>query len=341
MSNSIERAFVYVANADSRELLVFDLNLDSGELTLIEHVLGGKFTTIACTPDRRFMFAGLRDEPFAIASFAIDPVRGKLRPLGETRMPGPLAFLSIDTTGRWLLSASYHGNFVAVAEITSSGELKSPQQIIESIEKAHCILPSPSNDMVVATALGSDRLMVWPWDSANGRLDDSRRVETAIDEGTGPRHVRFVPHASNQLLLIGELDASIRLFEYDAALHFRQLAKSSTAPKGFRGKRWGAELHVSPDGRFAFASERTSSTLSVFETEPSGSALPSRATVPTERQPRAFAIDPTGRFLFVAGQKSNRLSAYAIDAETGVPSKLGDHATGGDPCWVEIIGVGG
>ncbi len=339
MPKSIERAFVYVANADSYELLVFAMDLGTGGLTLVEHVMGGKFTTLACTPDRRFMFAGLRDEPFGIASFTIDPVRGTLRPLTETRMPGALAFLSIDPTGRWLLAASYHGNFVAIAEIAPSGELREPHQIIESIPKAHSVLASPANDMVIAAALGGDRLIAWPWDAASGRLDESRRAETLIEAGVGPRHVRFSPN-ENRVLMIGELDASVRLLEYDAALKFRPLAKAPAVPKTFRGKRWGAELHVSPDGRFAFASERTSSTFSVFDTRPAGSLLPMRAIVPTERQPRAFAVDPTGRFVYVAGQKSNRLSAYAIDAETGVPTKLGDYSTGADPCWVEIIGFG-
>src|SRR5687767_10734857 len=73
MSIGTERAFVYVANAESRELLVFRLDLANGALTLVEHVLGGKFTTLCFTPERRFMFAGLRDEPFGVASFAIEP----------------------------------------------------------------------------------------------------------------------------------------------------------------------------------------------------------------------------------------------------------------------------
>jgi 6-phosphogluconolactonase len=338
MPNAIDRTFVYVANAESRELLVFRLSPANGELTLIEHVIGGKFTTIAVSPDRRWLFAGLRDEPYGIASLAIDSNTGKLRHVGETRFPGPLAFLSVDRTGRWLLAASYHGDFVAIAEIRATGELAAPHQIIRAIPKAHSVLASPANDFLAAAALGNDRILVWPFDAATGKVDESRLSEVGVDAGTGPRHLRF--HSSAQrMFLIGELDASVRLFEYDAARNFKQLSKSFAIPKGFRSKRWGAELQLAPDGNFVFASERTSSTLSAFAVNDAAQSLELRAVVQTEQQPRAFALDPTGRYLFVAGQKSNRLSAYAIDQQTGVPTKLAEYAVGLDPCWIEAVGM--
>jgi 6-phosphogluconolactonase len=335
MSDAIDRAFVYVANAESRELLVFRVNLANGELTLVEHVIGGKFTTIAVSPDRRFLFAGLRDEPFGIATLAIDPDTGKLRSLSETHFPGPLAFLSVDGTGRWLFAASYHNDFVAISEIGASGELASPHQVIANLPKAHSVLTSPANDFVAAASLGSDRVLVWPFDATAGTLDEGRLTEVAVDAGAGPRHLRFHPSA-NRMFLIGELDASVRIFEYDAERNFTQLAKGFAIPKGFRSKRWGAELHITPDGRFVFASERTSSTLSVFATE-GASQLEPRGVIQTERQPRAFAIDPTGRYLYVVGQKSNRLSAYTIDPQTGIPAKLAEYAVGLEPCWIEAV----
>lgn len=336
MSSPTERAFVYVANAESRELLVFRMSPGSGELTLVQHLLGGKFTTLAYTPDRRFLFAGLRDEPFGIASFAIDPMRGTLQPLGEQRMPGPLAFVSVDRTGRCLLAASYHNDFLAVAMIDADGAICAPHQLIASVPKAHSILAAPTNDFVVAAALGGDRLLAWPFDAASGRLDESKPSELTIDTGAGPRHVRFHPGAQ-RLFLICELDGSVRSIEYDDSLRFRQVAIATVMPPGFRGKRWAAELHVAPSGRFVFGSERTSSTLSAFSVDHESGSLEVQAIVPTERQPRAFAIDPEGRFLYVVGQKSNRLSSYAIDQETGVPTKLNEYAVGQDPCWVEVL----
>jgi 6-phosphogluconolactonase len=335
MSTAIERAFVYVANAESRELLAFTLDLASGELTLSEHLLGGKFTTLAFTPNRRSMFAGLRDEPFGIASFSVDPASGVLQQLAETRMPGALAFLATDRTGRWLLAASYHSNCVLVSEI-DSGRLREPHQVIESIPQAHAILTAPSNEFVVATSLGSDALLAWRFDATSGRLLEQGRVEHKLPAGSGPRHLRFHPRG-NRLYVLCELDGSVRAFEYDAAtLRLQDGPVASAVPKGFRGKRWAAELQITPDGKFMYASERTSSTLTTFRTEGAG-ALENHGSISTERQPRAFTIDPTGRYLLVVGQKSNRLGTYAIDRERGTLTKLNEYAVGDDPCWIEAI----
>ena len=112
----------------------------------------------------------------------------------------------------------------------------------------------------------------------------------------------------------------------------------SAMPKGARDKRWAAELRLTPDGRSMYASERSTSTLATFSLGEGGTQIESRGNVPTERQPRAFAIDPSGRFLFAVGQKSNRLSSYSIDPETGLVTKLNEYQVGADPCWIEVLG---
>ncbi|HEY8537351.1 MAG TPA: lactonase family protein [Steroidobacteraceae bacterium] len=331
-----EHAFVYVANSESRELLVFKMQPGTGELMLVEHVLGGKFTTLAWTPDRRFMFAGLRDEPYAIASFTIDPQRGVLRPIGETRMPGPLAFLSVDRSGRWLLTASYHDDFVAVSAI-HEGELSEPHQVIRSIPKAHSVLAAPANDFVVAAALGADALIVWPFDAETGRLRETTAAEVKVSTGAGPRHIRFHPRG-DRLFVLCERDASLRSFDYDAATgRLQERALAHAVPRGYRGKRWAAELLLTPEGRFLYASERSSSSLAAFAVDAETGRMETIGAVPTERQPRAMAMDPDGRFLFVAGQLSNRMSAYALDRDTGVPTKLQDYVVGLEPCWIECV----
>jgi 6-phosphogluconolactonase len=336
MPHAAERVFVYVANAESRELLVFKLDVASGRLELIEDILGGKFTTLAHTPDQRFMFAGLRDEPFGVASFAIDSTRGTLKTLSETRLPGPPAFMSVDHAGRWLLLASYHQDFVAICSIGADGVVSEPRQLIKPVVKAHAVIASPSNKFVVATSLGTNTVIAWPFDSQSGRVEEANAKEIKLAEGTGPRHIRFHPTAS-RLFLVNELDASLRCFDFDdASGQLYERATSSAVPKGYRGKRWAAELQLTPDGKFMFVSERSSSTLAAFAVHPSG-RMQALGSVPTERQPRAFALDPSGRLLIAAGQKSNRLSIYDVDADSGALTKLTDYAVGIDPGWIAVL----
>ena len=94
-------------------------------------------------------------------------------------------------------------------------------------------------------------------------------------------------------------------------------------PAGFAGgKPWAADIHLTPDGRFLYASERRTSTLAAFAVDPASGRLAPLGSVPTEAQPRSFAITPDGRFLYAVGQASHRLSRYAIDPRHGTLTLL-------------------
>jgi 6-phosphogluconolactonase len=108
-------------------------------------------------------------------------------------------------------------------------------------------------------------------------------------------------------------------------------------PKGFDGKPWAADIHLTPDGKFLYASERTTSALAAFRVDPKTGLLTPIDSYPTEKQPRAFNIDPTGRYLLSVGQLSNSMTSYAIDKATGKLLKLKEYPVGKNPNWVEIV----
>ena len=113
--------------------------------------------------------------------------------------------------------------------------------------------------------------------------------------------------------------------------------RTTALPPGFAGKPWAADLHLAPDGRHLYASERTSSTITVYEVDASSGQLKALAQVPTEKTPRGFAIDPAGRYLVAAGQESHAIAVYAIDAASGALSALQRYPVGKNPNWVEIV----
>jgi len=98
----------------------------------------------------------------------------------------------------------------------------------------------------------------------------------------------------------------------------------SIVPADFSGdKPWGADVHLTPDGRFLFASERTSSTLASFRIDKKTGTLTRIGTWPTEKQPRGFNIDPSGNYLLAVGQLSTQMSVYRIDKQTGARTLSG------------------
>ena len=100
---------------------------------------------------------------------------------------------------------------------------------------------------------------------------------------------------------------------------------------------WAADLHLSPNGRFLYASERTTSTIGTLRVDGANGKLIYLASTPTEKQPRGFNVDPSGRFIVAAGEKSDMLAVYSIEAESGALKPVGRYPTGKGANWVEIV----
>ena len=107
-------------------------------------------------------------------------------------------------------------------------------------------------------------------------------------------------------------------------------------PAGFSGTRWAADIHLTPDGRFLYACDRTASMLAVFSVSELGAELTLEGYQPTETQPRGFNIDNSGRYLVAAGQKSHHIEVYTITEPKGLLKPLGRYAVGQGPMWVVI-----
>ncbi len=155
---------------------------------------------------------------------------------------------------------------------------------------------------------------------------------------TEPNAQVFSPN-KKFVYLVNELDASIYVFPWEAKTGTlkKEVQVTTALPKGFEGKPWAADIHLTPDGRFLYASERTTSTLAAFRVDPKTGLLTSIDSYPTEKQPRGFNIDPTGRYLLAVGQLSNSLTSYAIDQATGKLTTLKRYPVGKNPNWVEIV----
>jgi 6-phosphogluconolactonase len=117
-------------------------------------------------------------------------------------------------------------------------------------------------------------------------------------------------------------------------------APNAAPPRNRDNDIWAADIHLTPDGRFLYISERTGSTLGAFSVNAQSGKLTYLASTPTESQPRGFAIDPKGRFLVAAGEKSDTISVYAIDRASGALSLLQKYPAGKGANWVEIVSFG-
>lgn len=342
---------VYVGNADSQDLSLFELDpggrlTPRGTVTVQTPAQPGRSMLLAAAPNRRFLYAAyLRGAQSAVASYAIQPGTGALREVGgRTGLADVMSYVATDRSGRFLLGASYGGNKVAVNRILASGAVGDTLQTVDTAAKAHCILPDPANRHVLHTALGGDVIDQDAFDSNSGKLTPRARPAVTLPANSGPRFLIF-SRDGKFVYVIDELDAAVHVFPYGPADGESAAAASlgpevqvlSTLPPDFRGQAWGADIHLTPDGRFLYTSERTSSTLAAFRIDPPSGRLTPLKWFPTVAQPRAFNIDPSGAYLISSGQLSNSVQVYSIDKATGDLTPLAEYPVGKNPTWVEIV----
>jgi 6-phosphogluconolactonase len=335
--------FVYVGNAESNEVYVLQLNQQNGDLTVVDKTpipgieKPGISTPMSVSPDRRVLYVGTRGEPKIAAGFAIDPSSGKLAFIAAGPLADSLAYIAVDRTGRFLLGASYPGHRVTVNPMGAPGKVGPPQQVLENHPNAHSILPDAANRFVLVPTLGNDRVNQFAFDAATGKLTPTASPAAETRPKAGPRHLVY--HPDGKLVYVnGETDGNVYVFDYRAASgDLAQKQVVSALPTDFVGKPSTADMHITPNGKFLYVSERTSSTLAGFQVDAAKGTLTPIGSVPTEKQPRGFNIDPSGRYLLAVGQLSHGLSSYAIDQSSGKLTKLKEYPMGKNPNWVEII----
>jgi 6-phosphogluconolactonase len=337
------KTIVYISNADSREIYVLELVAADGSVREIQKVsTAGNVMPLAISHDRKFLYASLRSEPWSVSAFAINPITGELSAGKTVPLADNMAYLSTDRTGRYLLAASFAGSRISVNRITAPGEVDpTPLAVIPTGKNAHAIVTDPSNNFVFVTNLGDDQILQYRFEEATGRLGSAMVATTK--KGAGPRHLVF--HPSRPLLFnINELDGTVdswRLNATTGALTHLNTASlmpvTDPAPPTSRPAPSAADIHITPDGKFLYTTERSTNTIAGFRVDAENGKLTLLATYPTETQPRGFNIDPAGKYLIVAGQKSNGLSTYAIDRDQGTLRFLHRREVGKNPNWIEII----
>jgi 6-phosphogluconolactonase len=342
MPQGTPETVVYVSNAGGPEIRVMAMNRASGALDPIETMaVPGKPSPtsmpMALSPDRRFLHAALRSEPFTVASFAIDPASGRLGHLGNAPLDDSMAYMTVDKTGRWLLCASYPGGKLTVNPIDGEGRVTAPpSQIVRDRPKAHCVAVDTANKRVYCPVLDQQIILQLQFDAATGLVAPNTPGEIATKPGAGPRHLVFHP-SGRFLYLITETTATIGAYAVEANGTLKELQFVDMLAAGYKGGIAAADLHVTPDGRFLYGSERRTSSLAGFRIDPATGTLSRIGSWPTETTPRGFAIDPRGRFLLSVGLDSNRMTVYAIHQDTGALDPVKQHPMGRMPNWIEFV----
>jgi len=350
-ASTMAATFVYVSNAEDGDIGLYTLRSD-GSLAPGERFKAEKpVMPMTVSADKRFLVAGVRAKPFSAYTYTIDRSSGALKLVGMGPLAESFPYIHLERSGRYLLSASYGGHLVSVNPVGPDGRVGEPQQVIPTARNAHAIRTDNTNRFVFVPHLGTDQVFQFVFDEETGRLTSNTPPLVQLKAGSGPRHL--VVSADNRFVyVLNELTATVTTLALDAKTGLLSEASSTSAlapdsklqpgaPRPTPGRNvdndiWASDLHLTPNGRFLYAAERTGSTINALSVDGASGKLAYIGSTPTEKQPRGFRIDPSGRYMIVSGEQSPTISSYAIDA-SGALKLIGKYPTGKGSNWVEIV----
>lgn len=348
--------WAYIGNTSNDGIALFKLDADAGTLTRAGiAALARSPGFLAISPDQKFLYATVNLKNFAggVEGFAIDAATGKLTEVNQQPSGGDgPAFVSVDPSGRNALVANYGSATVSVLPINDKGELAPASSIIKqtgsSIDPqrqthayAHSINCDPSGKFAIACDLGADKLFLYKFDAAAGKLSPNDPPTVTVPPGSGPRHLTF-SRDGRFAYVINEMGGSVIVYSFDATKgSLSELQTVKTLKDDVKGND-SAEVQIEPSGRFLYASNRlTTNYLTIFSIDQESGKLSLVGYQDSlGKTPRNFRIDPTGNYLLLANQNSDTLVLFAIDRHNGKLSPVGEpiHTVHGPIC-VKFIAV--
>lgn len=337
------RNIVYVSCSGSDCIDILALDHGTGTLTHIESVpLPGNGMPLAISPGKQHLYAAVAGSEAAggpkLLTFQIAPADGRLHQQSIVEAPGRMSHITVDRSGSYVLGASVANELIASYRILPDGALSPEPAALRLVPgKAHHITTDLTNTFVYVPNLGADLITQLTFNAETGRFENNAPAELHQPIGAAPRHIAHHP-SGRFAYLLNEENGSVAVLEIDAVNGtLSQLQTSSYLPAAFSDKPWGAQILVTPDGRFLYTSERRSSTLALHTIDAHSGMITHQTTWPTETCPRNFTITQSSQHLIAAGEKSDRVACYAIDPANGHLHQQSVIATSSGPLWVEAL----
>jgi 6-phosphogluconolactonase len=282
------------------------------------HAASGRFAAAGTALQgykARDAYGGEPGQPFQAYSYSIDKSSGALNLVGTGSLAESYPYIALDRSGRFLLGASYGANQVGVNPVGADGRVGEPLQVIPTARNAHSIRTDNTNRFVFVPHLGTDQVFQFLFDEKGGRLTANTPPVLQLKQGTGPRHL-IVSSDNRFVYLLNELTGMVTTLSLDPnAGTLKELDSVSAlppdtklvpgAPRGAVGTPganqaprstdndiWASDLHLTPNGRFLYAAERTSSTLAAFRVDTTSGKLTYLGSTPTGEAAPRFQYRP-------------------------------------------------
>lgn len=339
---------LYLASSEAKTVVTYEVNDVTGELTQKFSIdLPGKLGPLAFSPDMSLIYAaqtGLEGDKAGVSTLkrAAD---GSLTIVATSNITARSPYICVDKTGKFLLAAHYGPGEVTVYRITDGVCTDELLDRKKTAKTAHCIEVDPSGRFVFVPHTQPNKMYQFILDLQTGKLtpNDPPFVDGPDTDHSyhGPRHYAHHP-TLNFGYTANETGGGITRWKFDPEKGtLTRMETIYTIPPDFKGASAGADMRVTPDGRFAYMSNRDASpnetkkdTLAGVSLDPETGAMKLIGHFPAAHMPRSFCISLSGRFVYSAGQNTAQLYAHRMHAPTGKLEHFATYKTGGVPIWV-------
>jgi len=340
-------------------IYVYRFNTETGENSFVSSVKTSNPSFLAISPNKKFVYAVNEDADSTrftvtghIAAFSFNKITGQLTFINKQESGGKHpCYVSVDKTGKWIFAGNYSSGSLAVLPVKSNGSLDSATQVIQHEGSSvvagrqdephvHATFLSPDNKMLYVPDLGIDKVMIYNFDLKKGKLKEATYPFVMTEPGAGPRHIDIHPNGKYAYLM-EELTGSVSVYRITKGGYLDLIQNISGLPRDFTGIVGSADIHVSPDGKFLYCSNRgESNTIGIFSINKSNGQLQwidHQSTL--GKTPRNFNFDPSGNFLLVANQNSDEIVIFKRDKQTGLLTDTGKRINVSKPVCLKWIDV--
>jgi 6-phosphogluconolactonase len=327
----------YTTSSNTDGIWCYEFNVQTGDAAYRSKASGVENTSyLAVTNDGKHVYAVNEVRTGGVSSFSFNSATGDIAFLNRVSSGGDSpCYVAVDDKNKFVFAGNYGSGSLCAIPLKDDGSLSSENQFIQqegsSIDKGrqqgphvHSTVLSPDNKYLFTPNLGTDKVSIYKFDNGNQTqpLSPAEPAFVSVKPGSGPRHIIFHPNGK-YVYLINEMGSLITAFGYKNG-KLNEIQSVTMLAPDFKGRVGAADIHVSPDGKFLYGSNRgDANELVIYAIGKDGKLNYAGRQSTMGRTPRNFAIDPSGKFLLVANQGSNEVIIFSRDTKTGLLSATG------------------
>jgi 6-phosphogluconolactonase len=337
----------------SEGIYVYDFDASTGRANRVSSIKSTNPSFLAIAQGGGYVYSVNEnggDKQGTVSAYSFDQKTGQLAFINQEGSGGAdPCFIAVDRDRKWAVVANYSGGSLSALPLSADGSVQPVKQLIQHEGKSvntirqekahvHSTFFSPDEHFILSPDLGMDELLVYRFNKfANQPLAAAKDSIVSVLPGSGPRHLAFHP-SKPYLYLVDELTGTIDAYRYNNGV-LKHNQRINTEPQGFQGEKGSADIHVSPNGKFLYASNRgDGNTIAVYSIDPVNGKLHINAIQSVlGKHPRNFIIEPGGRFLLVANRDTDNIVVFRINQQTGILEATGDQIAVPNPVCLKLL----